>query len=724
MKRMLKKSVTWLLLFTMLMSLVTAMTVGVSAAEVTLPQKAGNNISVYYDSATQTLRLRGSGAMYDYVEDGTRSLVSKQPAPWDHLRDDIKHVEIGSGITTIGNAAFYLLNKCTDYNIASTVTEIGEWAFANNTNLQSITIPSSVRKICHWAFHQTGLTSDLQRNSKCLGNPVIEAKAGSNGDLIKDLDQDSFNRVVVEMTGNVVNTDTNSTSQVDWHYSSTTKTLTLTTTATEPVAMPPVAGEKPWSMFNSNITKIVVGNNIENIGREVFTGMTSVSSVQLGQDVAIINERAFAGCTALKQLQLPLATLIIEAGAFSSRGMGNTITVSTPNSEMIMTPGNDSADDPQVVWQYGSATVVVPPSSSTAQSGILDGGKIGWTFAPLSGTLSLTLAPTVTAAAIPDFASPALTPWAQAGLNSSILSVHIGDGITRIGSYAFANMPYLQLVTIGKQVQSVGYFAFYNDTALALLSFPLSVSLVESSAFTGCSSLWYAEKKNTAMVVQSPNNELIAAITRASGSTPVTPPPSTGSSVGGTIAGTTITWSYNNETNALNITGSGAIPNYTLTTSAPWANYINSITAITVQSGITAIGDYAFANSKNAVDINIPDTVKTIGKNAFYGCTSLKSIRLPGGLTSLGDRAFYNCGALESIDLPDSLTVIEDETFAYCKALQKVELPANLQRIDSKAFFGCTALTMVDFPSALIQIGEEAFYGCTALAGVVFRSSA
>ena len=54
MKKTLKKSTSWLLVLATLFSLCAAMSVGVSAATVSLG-KAGNDIEAYYDTETQIL---------------------------------------------------------------------------------------------------------------------------------------------------------------------------------------------------------------------------------------------------------------------------------------------------------------------------------------------------------------------------------------------------------------------------------------------------------------------------------------------------------------------------------------------------------------------------------------------------------------------------------------------------------------------------------------------
>ena len=83
MKKTLKKSLSWLLVLATLFSMCAAMSVGVSAASVSLG-KAGDNIEAWYNSDTKTLSLVGSGPMYDYLEDGEIALQTKmKERPWD-----------------------------------------------------------------------------------------------------------------------------------------------------------------------------------------------------------------------------------------------------------------------------------------------------------------------------------------------------------------------------------------------------------------------------------------------------------------------------------------------------------------------------------------------------------------------------------------------------------------------------------------------------------------
>lgn len=70
----------------------------------------------------------------------------------------------------------------------------------------------------------------------------------------------------------------------------------------------------------------------------------------------------------------------------------------------------------------------------------------------------------------------------------------------------------------------------------------------------------------------------------------------------------------------------------------PWYYYENSITSVSIGSGVTSIGIYSFFALLNLSDVLIPGSVETIGENAFRGCTSLSSVTLSEGVKSIEDR--------------------------------------------------------------------------------------
>jgi hypothetical protein len=55
---------------------------------------------------------------------------------------------------------------------------------------------------------------------------------------------------------------------------------------------------------------------------------------------------------------------------------------------------------------------------------------------------------------------------------------------------------------------------------------------------------------------------------------------------------------------------------------------------------VTAIAEDAFAGNKDIGICVIPDSVKTIGERAFSTCPSLSTITIGSGVTKIGDYAF------------------------------------------------------------------------------------
>lgn len=103
-----------------------------------------------------------------------------------------------------------------------------------------------------------------------------------------------------------------------------------------------------------------------------------------------------------------------------------------------------------------------------------------------------------------------------------------------------------------------------------------------------------------------------------------------------------ISFSYAVETATLTVEGSGEIENYTESTikSRPWNLYKDEAKHIVIKDGITAVGDYAFAQFKYAEDITVPSSVTAIGTAAFVGADSITDFTVPDSVETVGDYAF------------------------------------------------------------------------------------
>lgn len=87
--------------------------------------------------------------------------------------------------------------------------------------------------------------------------------------------------------------------------------------------------------------------------------------------------------------------------------------------------------------------------------------------------------------------------------------------------------------------------------------------------------------------------------------------------------------------------------------------------SLTIPSGATSVGDYAFNGCTGLTSVVIPSGVTSIGEGAFRNCSGLTTVVIPSGITSIGSEAFRKCRSLTSCTVQNSVTSIGDYAFSY-----------------------------------------------------------
>ena len=226
--------------------------------------------------------------------------------------------------------------------------------------------------------------------------------------------------------------------------------------------------------------------------------------------------------------------------------------------------------------------------------------------------------------------------------------------------------------------------------------------------------------------------------------------------------GTDVRWYLNECTGVLRIEGTGAMTNFASYSSAPWYNNRTSITSVTIASGVTSIGTYAFYGCSNLSSVSIPASITSIGNNAFYNCWAMESLyitdlaawcsisrndqtcspfyrnvnssylgggnlyvnntkvttlTIPNGVTAISSYAFVGFAGITSIQF-NKATTIGAFAFAGCHGLTNVTIPNGVTTVGNNSFAYCTHLESMSIPASVTSLGNLMLYNCQALTDI------
>ena len=662
------------------------------------------------------LTISGTGAMTDYYNSGA--------TPWHSVCSQIKSVIIEDGVTRIGNYAFSYCDALAGVTIPDSVTTIGDQAFKDCKALTSMAIPGSVTMIGDWAFDGCGALTDiyyggygidwLSASGNYCGIPsgtTVHFKSGygkgSCGDNVS---------WVLPLDG------------------------TLTISGTGEMADYDI-DNAPWYSFRSQVKSVVIEDGVTRIGISAFKNCDALTDVTIPNGVSSIGEYAFSDCSSLTSVTIPNSVTSIGSSAFDGCGELKDVYYGGYGMDWLEVYGHDQIPDSATVHYkedlYGRGSC---------------GENVEWVMT-LDGTLTIS-----GTGAMADYEWNG-TPWASA--RSEIKSVVIGDGVTRIGDYAFQHCRALTGAAIPASVTAIGDSAFYYCTSLASVTIPGGVTTIGDRAFAYCKILTGVTIPDGVTGIDSYAFAWCSALTSAA-------IPGSVSDIGayafyecgaltdvyyggygmdwlaacdGSIVvpgGTTVhfkddlygsgscgisaQWVMDSD-GTLTISGTGRISNYdprheTSLAPAPWYAVRDYVQSVVIEDGITGIGNYAFYGCEELTSVTIPDGVTDIGDAAFGDCTSLTGVVIPAGVTAIRNKTFYGCVSLTSITLPQGMTSIGGSAFSDCISLTSVAIPDSVTRVETGAFDGCTSLTDVTLPKSLTRLGGEVFRDCTSLTGM------
>ena len=274
-------------------------------------------ISWVFDDVTGTLTLTGSGEM--------EKRLSTTVFPWDAHANSITKIVIGSGITAIGEAAFFEYAYLTTVTLANTVTTINKAAFADCLSLSDIVLPEGVRKVEAYAFQRCAFISfkipktltfvselaffncyNLSNISVTAGNSAYSA---TNNVLYS---RDKKTLLLVPYGHSAVNLSIpNGTVVIG--------TGAFLNTSVKTVNFPNTLKEiREGAFYGAGITSLTIPDSVTKLGLDFARDCWQLKEVKIGNGVKELPERAFAYCLRLEKVTLPRNMKIISRAAFGA----------------------------------------------------------------------------------------------------------------------------------------------------------------------------------------------------------------------------------------------------------------------------------------------------------------------------------------------------------------------------------------------------------------------
>ena len=326
-----------------------------------------------------------------------------------------------------------------------------------------------------------------------------------------------------------------------------------------------------------------------------------------------------------------------------------------------------------------------------------------------------------------------IAPWRRALLSNPederttedvvpITEVEIGDGVTRIGSGAFAYTELTGTVTFNANVTSYGDGVFARDTSITAVdwtNFQPTEKIRDGWAtvyeekhiavpyafFDGCSSLDTSIVDGTTysgqLVLPNTIEAIYVAAFRGTGFSTV---------------------DFSNGLSSIRAVGSYAITKLANMTEFTYPGNVDfygvndagqnnviqggGITKLTIAKEVTKLPDSFCTDTENltVIEFESGSQLTEIGKTAFYNTRALRSIDIPSTVTSIGESAFADCFSLEKIEL-GQIRSLGQNTFARCSSLETAKIQGSSNVIYPTNMFGTWGSGHSAAPLKTLEIG-------------------
>ena len=643
-------------------------------------------------------------SMFNYTDniETITFLAPTVPNDFYNGRSNLKTVNIGSGVKSIGNYAFRNSYGLTRLNIDSGVNDlvIGNSAFQNSDALETLTLPKGIISIGSNAF---SYIDSLRTISFATSNKLTTLGDGVFRDNTK------LERINIEACTSLTNFPSNwlyncpnvksliVPASVEtfgsWMFSYTDNIETITF----------LAPSVPNSFYSGrrNLKTVNIGPGVKSIGNYAFQNSYGMTQLNIDPNVSglSIGNSAFNNCDGIKSITLPVGVVSLDQGAFNGIDSLRTFTFAE-NSTITEIPRDCFGSNMSL------ERMKFPNSVTTIGIGVF-------------------------------YNDP------------SLKEIEFGTGLTTIVDDwgIFYQCPLQKIVLPGVNYPFKRDYNFPAD--IILYVHPDLVDEYRSNNFTKNyrimaigSTTDYAVTTTAGGQLQSKVAEDLAQFAQSL-------------TISGPINGTDIDYLHSsfpnlqvlNLTNARIVAGGDKYHRWNVEQNGnatiyqwegPWETendvvgnfmFFNmpSLQSLSLPKGTTKIGDYAMAQSERRnlrlTNVSIPSNVKEIGHYAFY-YTGITEVTIPSGVTRIEEYTFWHCEKLQKATMPNGITFIGNSAFSEDYELTDVNISLKVETIGEYAFYNnYKRNTPLVIPNTCKTIGEYAFSNNYVMPSVTFGNS-
>ena len=540
------------------------------------------------------LTFRGNGVMKNYT--------SKTAMPWYKYADQITSVVIESGVTRIGDYAFYGI-PMTSIEIPDTVTAIGDYAFKSAAALKEVALPNKLTKLGESAFYGcTSLESIDIPASLYTVKPytfknctALSSVTFHEGNLMKLSDGAFYGTALTEVTFpaclNIIDS---------YCFKNCDKLASIVIPEGKLIEI------REAVFYGTAASEITIPEGIKKVGAYAFKNCVNLTIINLPDSLTSVGEASFYACTGLQNITIPDHVTSIGNYAFRK---------CTGLTEAIF--GNELTEIGESAF-YGCSGLTNLNLNNVTTLG-------GYAFKSCTGLTSVDLGKVET---IGESAFHSCT-----GLEN----ITFPASVTSIGDYCFSGSTKLSQMQFEGDAPKIGVNAFRGLTVKVV--YPADNESWTSDVMQnyGGSITWTALETETSdadteeTVSEAPIEDTDIEKDNTDTENPAAEAPDAEPTEG--TCGEGLSWKQNG--NELTISGNGKLDN------CIWENG-SEIQKVIIEENVTFIGDHAFDGLDALTEIIFKGNAPVISINAFAARDL--TLKYPCGVTSWTSDIFQNYG--------------------------------------------------------------------------------